>query len=95
VSQRRVEIAPKVQYTKVEGDYVLMDMKRGVYLGLDPVASRIWESLAEHGDLERAAAELCEHFEVEPGQALADVESWVAELEEKGLVARVAGRREE
>lgn len=95
MSQRRVEIAPQVQYTKVEGDYVLMDMKRGVYLGLDTVASRIWESLAEHGDVARAATELCEHFEVEPERALADIESWVGELEEKGLVVRVPGRREE
>jgi hypothetical protein len=38
------------------------------------------------GLLYRAAAELCEDFDVEPERALADVESWVRELEEKGLV---------
>ena len=70
-----------------KSNYVLMDMKRGVYLGLDPVASRIWQSLSEHGDVARAAAELCEDFDVEPERALTDVESWVRELlEEKGLV---------
>lgn len=93
MSQRRIEISPQVQYTRVEGDYVLMDMRRGVYLGLDPVASRIWQSLAEHGDPEKAAEELCEEFEVERAQALADIESWIRELEEKGLVAR-PGRRQ-
>jgi hypothetical protein len=86
VSNRRVEIAPHVEAARVEGDYVLMDLKRGIYLGLDPVASRIWQSLAEHGDVARAAAELCEDFDVEPGQALADIEGWIAELEKKGLV---------
>jgi hypothetical protein len=86
VSNRRVEIVPHVEATRVEGDYVLMDLKRGVYLGLDPVASRIWQSLSEHGDVARAAAELCEDFDVEPERALADIESWVRELEEKGLV---------
>jgi hypothetical protein len=86
MSQRRVEIAPHVQFVRVEGDYVLMDLKGGVYLGLDPVASRIWQSLAEHVDLARAAADLCQDYDVALETALADVERWVAELEEKGLV---------
>lgn len=84
---RRVEIAAHVQATRVEGDYVLMDLKRGVYLGLDPVASRIWQSLSEHGDVARAVEELCRSYAVEPAQALADVETWIAELAAKGLVA--------
>ena len=95
MSYRRVEIEPHVQFTQVEGDYVLMDLKKGVYLGLDPVASRIWRSLADHGDVTRAADELCEEFEVEPEQARADIESWIGELEKKGLVVVHPARREE
>lgn len=94
MSHRRVEIAPHVQFTPVEGDYVLMDLKQGVYLGLDPVASRIWQSLSEHGDVDRAVEELCEHFEVEPGQARDDIETWIGELEKKGLVVVHPARRE-
>jgi hypothetical protein len=86
MSPRRVEIAPHVQSSRVEGDYVLMDLKKGIYLGLDPVASRIWQSLSEHGEPARAAEELCQEFAVEPEQALADIESWIAELAAKGLV---------
>lgn len=89
MSQRRVEIAPHVQFTRVEGDYVLMDIKGGVYLGLDPVASHIWQSLAEHGDPARAAEDLCEEYDVAPETALADIERWIAELEQKGLVRSV------
>jgi hypothetical protein len=95
VSNRRVEIAPQVESARVEGDYVLMDLKRGVYVGLDPVASRIWQSLCEHGDIARAAEELCESFDVEPERALADIETWVGELERKGLVVVHPARREE
>jgi len=64
-----------------------MDLKRGVYLGLEAVASRIWQSLSEHGDVKRAAEELCAEYEVEPERALADVETWVAEWERKDLVS--------
>lgn len=86
MSQVKVEVPPHVQFTRVEGDYVLMDIKTGVFLGLDPVASRIWQSLAEHGDPRRAAEELCRDYDVEPDRALADVEAWVAELLRRGLV---------
>ena len=86
MSPARVAIAPHVQHTLVEGTTVLMDLERGVYLGLDPVATPIWQSLAEHGDPQRAAAELCQDYEVETEQALADVERWVGELAARGLV---------
>lgn len=86
MTERRVEIAPHVQFVRVEGDYVLMNIKGGVYMGLDSVASRIWQSLAEHGDLMRAAEDLCQDYDTTHETALADIERWVAELEKKGLV---------
>jgi len=91
MSRGQVTIPPHVQFTRVEGDYVLMDIKTGVYLGLDPVASRIWQSLTEHGDLRLAAEELCRDYDVEPDRALADVEAWVTELSRRGLVLLRAG----
>lgn len=86
MSPAKVEIPPNVQYVRVEGDFVLMDLAAGVYFGLDPVASHIWTSLADHGDLQRAATALSEDYDVEPETALADVERWVADLAAKGLV---------
>lgn len=83
-----VEISPSVQFVRVEGDFVLMDLAAGTYFGLDPVASHIWQSLADHGDPARAAEDLCRDYEVDAGQARADIESWIAELEAKGLIRR-------
>ncbi len=91
----RVEILPNVQSTRVEGDYVLMDLKQGIYLGLDPVASQIWQSFLEHGEVERAIEELCSKFEVEPAQARVDIELWIEELGRKGLVRVNRAPREE
>jgi hypothetical protein len=88
----KVEIPDSVQYVRVEGDFVLMDLRAGLYFGLDPVASHIWQSLSEHGEPQRAAEELCEDYDVEPEQALADVERWIMELEGKGLLVRAGGQ---
>jgi hypothetical protein len=89
MSRGKVAIPASVQFVRVEGDYVLMDLNAGVYFGLDAVASTIWESLAEHGDPALAAEDLCDEFAVEPAQALADVERWVGELAARGLVELV------
>lgn len=86
MSPRKVEISPYVQFVRVEGDYVLMDFKKGLYLGLDAVASTIWRSLAEHGNIERAAEDVSRDYDVTYETALADIERWVAELETRGLV---------
>ncbi|PYQ64249.1 MAG: hypothetical protein DMF53_07930 [Acidobacteria bacterium] len=86
MSPRKVEISPHVHFVPVEGDYVLMDFKKGLYLGLDPVASTIWRSLVEHGDMERAAKDVCQDYDVTYETALADIERWVAELETRGLL---------
>jgi len=88
MSRGDVEISTSVQFVRVEGDFVLMDLASGLYFGLDPVATHIWQSLSDHGDPATAAADLCRDYEVDPGQALADVETWVAQLEAKGLVRR-------
>ncbi|MGH9379708.1 MAG: PqqD family protein [Thermoanaerobaculia bacterium] len=90
MSTDRFAVAPHVEFTEVEGDYVLMDLKSGVYLGLDPVASQIWQSLSDHGDVGRAADELCRRFRVERERALADIETWVGELVERGLLTKEA-----
>jgi Coenzyme PQQ synthesis protein D (PqqD) len=86
MSHRKVGIAPHVRSTRVDGDYVLMDLKSGVYLGLDPIGSHIWQSLIEHGEPERAAEELCRDFAVEPHQALTDIRAWIEELRQRGLI---------
>lgn len=89
-----VRISPDVKVAKVEGENILMDMKSGVYHGLDPVATQVWDSLAEHGSVERAVEDLCRHFDVERERALSDVEQWIDELVEKGL-AREERRAED
>ena len=86
MSTQKLTIAPHIRHVRVEGDFVLMDLENGTYLGLDPVASQIWQSLDEHGDLQRAAEEVCQNFEVEFDHALADAEKWVAEMVSKGLL---------
>ena len=57
-----------------------------VYFGLDPVGTRMWEALADTGDIEAAASRLAGEFEVEESRLLSDLRQLVAELTGAGLL---------
>lgn len=81
-----LRIARHVDYCRVEGDYVLMDVKRNRYYALDPVASRIWAILAGGGQLDDAVQDLLAHYRVEEERARRDVAALLTDLRSKGLL---------
>ncbi|HVT14741.1 MAG TPA: PqqD family protein [Thermoanaerobaculia bacterium] len=84
--QGSLRISDHVQYTKVEGDYVLLDLGSGEYFGLDEVASLAWEVLAAGGDQDAAVAAIVRDYAVEPDRAAADVARLLDTLRDKGLI---------
>jgi hypothetical protein len=54
---------------------------------LNAVGRFIWELLAEDRNLDQLAAAVVEHFDVDAGRARADIEAFVSDLREKGLIA--------
>ncbi len=72
--------------TLPEGEVVLLHMGSEVYFGLDPVGARMWEELADTGDIEAAASRLVNEFDVDEDRLLSDLRQLVAELTEVGLL---------
>ena len=72
--------------TLPDGEAVLLHMGSEVYFGLDPIGARMWEALADTGDIEAAASRLVGEFEVDRGRLLSDLRQLVAELNEAGLL---------
>jgi PqqD family protein of HPr-rel-A system len=70
----------------LEDDTLLLNVTTGRYHGLNPVAARIWELLAEPTDEERLVAALLEEFEVTPEACRAEVAAFLASLRERGLL---------
>ena len=42
-------------FQELQGEAVLLNLKSGVYFGLDPVGTRIWELFAKHDRLPEIA----------------------------------------
>src|SRR5437660_11811517 len=58
----RVKINEEVLFQELQGEAVLLNLKSGVYLGLDSVGTRIWNLLQQHRVLQEVRdAMLQEH----------------------------------
>ena len=71
---------------KVGEESVLLDLKTERYLGLDDVSARLWDLLTSGGSIQSAYETLLNEFEVDPERLRNDLDDFVQELTELGLV---------
>ena len=82
----RVRIPDGVLSRDLQGELVILDLKTGVYFGLDPVGTRIWHLLQEHQSLQKVLDSLVDEYEVTKAVCANDLLGFVAKMLEKGLV---------
>jgi hypothetical protein len=82
----RVTIPQSVVHKKVADEVMLLDFERGVYYGLDPVGSRIWELLAEGKTVDEVVDTMSAEYDAGESTLRTDVANLIADLEKNGLV---------
>lgn len=82
----RVTIPAHVLSRHLQDELVVLQLKRGVYFGLDAIGTRIWELLREDRSLREVLAALVAEYEVEEAQGAEDVLDLVQQLREQGLI---------
>lgn len=87
----RVKPNEDVVWRNLQGESVLLDLKSGVYFGLDTVGTRIWTMLQDHDDLQVVLAELLGEYDVAEETCARDLMDLVTALAEKGLVQTQGG----
>lgn len=70
----------------VNGEIVALHIEKGQCYGMNGVASRIWELLAEATTPEQICAALAQEYDVEPGTCRADVMALLDEFRAEGLI---------
>ena len=82
-------------FRAVGEEAVLLNLNTELYLGLDPVGTRMWNALTASDSIQSAYDSLLSEYEVQPDQLRIDVEELIGQLIEQGLVeigpAAVAG----
>lgn len=81
-----ISISPDVMVRKVGEESVLLDLKTERYLGLDDVSARFWDLLTSGEPIQSAYDKLLEEFEVDPERLRSDLDGFVQELLQFGLI---------
>jgi hypothetical protein len=81
-----MRIPDHVVYRSFPGETVALNLTTGRYHGLNPVAGRMIETLAETGNVEAAAALLAQEYEQPAARIEADLRGLCADLIERGLI---------
>jgi hypothetical protein len=73
----------------VNEDLVFLNPKTNCYVAFDAVGRRVWELLENSRRASEVAADLAAEFDGPPAQMVADVQSFLDELEREGMVSVV------
>jgi hypothetical protein len=78
-----------VEWRRIESEVIAIDLERAVYLGVNGSGAVLWELLA-HGTTRATLVDrLVEAYAIDEHRAEEDVERFLAELEQRGLLARL------
>jgi hypothetical protein len=82
----RVTSAPDVMLRIIGDEAVILNLKSELYLGLDPVGTRMWTVLQSSPSIQAAHASLLDEFEVEPERLRQDMDMLLDQMLEQGLI---------
>ena len=81
-----LKIPEDILFRELEGEAVLLNLKSGVYFGLDPIGTRIWRLIQEKERLEAILQVLVQEYDVEEKKCREDLLHLFGELKKNGLV---------
>jgi len=87
LSRRSIVVAAKDQVScDLAGEAAILNIKNGVYYGLDPVGARIWQLIQQPRSVDEVHETLVGEYEVEPERCEQDLITLFEKLLAEGLV---------
>lgn len=80
-----VAAASDVLATAFDDDLVLLNLRDGVYYGLEGVGTRVWSLIQQPRPLAEIRDALTEEFDVDPGRCERDLRALLGDLVKRGL----------
>lgn len=71
---------------QIDNETVLLDMEVGVYLGMNKVASRIWELIAAPVTVAELLGVLIKEYEIDEGQCREEMVVFLNNMLEKNII---------
>jgi len=81
-----IRAAQDVVFRDLSGEAVLLNLRTGIYFGLNPSGTRMWQLLLETGDREKTLARIKDEYDVDDSSLRRDLDALIQQLLEKGLL---------
>lgn len=75
-----------VEWRLVDGEVIALDLRTSRYLGLNPTAALVWQTVASGSTEPDLVDQVVAKFEVAREEAATDVAAFIADLESRGLL---------
>lgn len=86
--QEQLNLRPEaLDWVDVEEEVVVLDSDRSIYLATNPSGAVLWRRLIDGATRKDLAGALVESFGIPPERAAQDVETFVDQLNDLGLLA--------
>lgn len=82
----RIRVNDDVLWQELQGEAVLLNLKTGVYFGLNPVGTRVWQLLAEHSVVRDIVDAILQEYDVARQPCADDVIALIADMQTHALV---------
>ena len=86
----KFKIAENVLYQSVADEAVLLNLNDNHYYGLDDVATRMWQLLLEHGEVEAVIQHMQLEYEVDEPTLRSDFNALVEEMVKRGILQPIS-----
>ncbi len=87
ISEQTIVVAAKDQVScDLAGEAAILNIKSGVYYGLDPVGARIWGLVQEPRAVKEIQSTIVGEYDVEPARCSQDLLSLLQKLLSEGLI---------
>ena len=83
--QAYLQQAESVTFREVGGEAVLLNLKTGIYYGLNEVGTFVWQHMDGEHTIDDLVGAICTTYAVDQKQAVTDVRRLAGELLEAGL----------
>jgi hypothetical protein len=81
-----VVVASDVLASELGSEHVVLNLKNGMYYGLEDVGSAVWNMLQKPVSADDICRELAKSFDVDPARCRRDILSLLADLLAHGLI---------
>ena len=84
--ESRIALSKDQASCDLAGETAVVNLKSGVYYGLDPTGARVWNLLREPVTIDELCSSLGRVYDVEPSRLESDIRAFIGDLAEQGLV---------